>query len=152
MSDVPAAQAIIYHNRYSTSGDWHADENNQPLQADGVSVAVNGVLSMKPRSEYEAEYGVRCATNNDAEILLRRLLADDDPEELAHKLHGSLAAVFIKCGEVYAIRNTSRPLHWFKFAGAVFVVSTVDIADRAGAPSVVHNVPAFKLFRLLDYV
>lgn len=151
--ELPGANKLIYHNRYSTSGDWHCENNNQPITVGDVSVAVNGVLSMKPRSEYEAEYGIKCETDNDAEIFAQRLLADDDPERLVESLAGSIAAVFLRDGKVFAIRNNARPLHWFKRLGAVYVASTVDIIDRAvGKRVAVHNVPPYKLFDLSRHV
>lgn len=150
---LPAAGIFIWHNRYSTSGDWHDDGNNQPIADVDIAVAVNGVISMKPRPEYEQEFGVKCVTDNDAEIFMRLLQAGNPADQVASRLSGSLAAVFIKDSQVFAVRNNCRPLHWFLRHDAVYVVSTVDIADRAAGSTIeVHNVPPFQLFRLSDYV
>ena len=44
MTDPPAS--AILHTRYSTSGDWHDNNNNQPLIVGGLAIAHNGLVSM----------------------------------------------------------------------------------------------------------
>lgn len=130
---------LIYHGRYSTSGDWKQETNNQPIQTETVSVALNGVISMKPKQEYEQEFGIKCETENDTEIFNRIVERGDDPVAFVSSIRGSFAACYIKDGEVYALRNDRRPLHLFNFEGATFAVSTVDIIRRAGFKGKVRN-------------
>lgn len=144
---------LIWHNRYSTSGDWKSEDNNQPITVGDISVAVNGVLSMKKKSEYEKEYNVKCKTENDAEIFVQRLMQGESPIDFLYKLKGSFAGVFLYKGGVFAMRNNTRPLHWFKKYGAVFVVPTVDVVDRALKEKLrVQNIQPFTLFNLYEHL
>jgi len=124
------SNCLIYHNRYSTSGDWKNEKNNQPITFDNISIAMNGVISMKPKEEYEQEYDVKCETENDSEIFLR-LLQRLSPEQAIKKVGGSCAVVWLKDKFLYAARNESRPLYHFKLLDANFFCSTADIAYRA---------------------
>lgn len=123
--------ALIFHNRYSTSGDYKLMQNNQPIMAGGVSVALNGVISMKPRTEYEREYSVKCITDNDTEILNRILEKGLNPEFYFNQSQASISAVWINDGRLYGYTNGKRPLHYIKFDGSVIVVSTKDAVRRA---------------------
>jgi len=137
----------IWHNRYSTSGDWRVMANNQPIDIGFISVALNGVITMAPKEEWEEEFGVCCISNNDAEILARILEKGVDPGKFASSIRGSVAAVWLQGGKVWAVRNLQRPLHYFVASGAVFVVSTVDIARR-GAGVEPRPVPPFRAIEL----
>ena len=67
--DAYKPKRFIFHNRYSTSGDWHFVENNQPIHVSGIgAIATNGVLSMKTKDEMEADFGVKLNCDNDAEV------------------------------------------------------------------------------------
>lgn len=148
-----SGNVLIFHNRYSTSGDWQDMNNNQPIITGHRAIAVNGVLSMKPQKEYEQEFGVECHTENDAEIF-GRLLQRGVPPIIALKgLEGaSFACVFLHIGKLYVLRNNKRPLYWFQQHGAVYVVSTMDIADRAlGHKEHIHVVPAYQLLQLGEH-
>lgn len=146
-----SSKVFIYHNRYSTSGDWHTEINNQPITHQNISVAMNGVISMKPRAEYEKEYGIKCSTENDSEIFLRLLEKGILPEDIIKQIGGSCAVVWLEDDKVYAIRNQHRPLHYFIENNAVFVCSTADIAYRAIGIKTKEILPYF-LFDLDDYV
>ena len=142
---------FIYHNRYSTSGDWHSEMNGQPITHRDISIAMNGVISMKPRNEYEKEYGIKCFTDNDSEIFLKLLEKNISPEDIIHQIGGSCAVVWLDGNKTYAIRNPHRPLHYFKKGDAIFVCSTADIAYRAvGATT--KEIPPYKLFDLDSHV
>jgi glucosamine 6-phosphate synthetase-like amidotransferase/phosphosugar isomerase protein len=121
---------FIYHNRYSTSGDWMDPNNNQPIVVDKMSIAMNGVVSQKEKEEFEKEYNVKCKTENDTEIFLQ-LLKKHSIEEAIKLLRGSWAMLFIKDNYLYAVRNEKRPLHYFELENATFFCSTADIAKRA---------------------
>ncbi len=138
---------MIYHARYSTSGDWKDEKNNQPIHTE-ISVVMNGVISMKPKREYEQEFGVKCETENDTEIFNRIVEKGVDPTKFSSEIRGSMAVCYIHNGDVYALRNSRRPLHLFEFEGADFAVSTIDIARRAGFTGEIRNAIPNKLYRL----
>jgi glutamine phosphoribosylpyrophosphate amidotransferase len=69
------AWPTIAHCRYSTSGDWHVLDNCQPIVVGDLALAFNGVIHMGTKEEYEAAFGVRCVSDNDGEVFLRRLIA-----------------------------------------------------------------------------
>ena len=144
---------LIAHTRYSTSGDYKIMENNQPIQiSENISVALNGVLTMKPREEYEVEFDVQCITENDTEILARKIEKGMNISEFSRYITGSLAAVYIYNKNLYAIRNNKRPMHVFTYEGGVFVVSTVDIVDRALDKHVkIKPVTPFRLVKFLNF-
>ena len=146
-----SSKEFIYHNRYSTSGDWHSEINNQPITYRDISIAMNGVVSMKPRKEYEEQYNIKCRTENDSEIFLQLLLQGKDPEDIIHQMGGSCAVVWLDGDRVYAIRNLHRPLHYFNKDSAVFICSTADISYRA-VGSRTTEIKPYKLFDLEHYV
>lgn len=146
-------KALIYHNRYSTSGDFRDPDNNQPTHYGEISVAVNGVISMKPREEYEKDFGVSCKCDNDAEVLLRILEQDLDLVQfLKDYPEITCAMTYIHKGRILALRNNKRPLHYFQIFNSIYVVSTKDIAIRAftrlGLRVNIHDVPAFEVIDL----
>lgn len=127
------SSACVAHARYSTSGDWHSHENNQPIVFGGVALAFNGVISMANKETYEREFGVSCVTANDGEIFVRRLLAGDDPERFISSMSGSFAGVWLRDGRLYAARNARRPM-WRSDHHGRWYASTRDIFTRAGFP------------------
>jgi len=140
---------LIYHNRYDTSGDWHDMSNNQPLTFGNISIAMNGVLSMKPKNEYEKEFNVNCITENDTEVFVRKMLNNEDILDfLKNTEECTFASVILKNNKVYALRNNKRPLHWFKYNGAVYVVSTADIVKRVLKGADIYDIPKFEWFDL----
>src|SRR5208282_6667018 len=58
----------ILHTRYSTSGDYHIPQNNQPLAIGQLAIVHNGLVSMATKSEFEKQYAVKTSTENDSEI------------------------------------------------------------------------------------
>ncbi len=125
---------LIYHNRYSTSGDYRIEQNNQPIQTGSLSVAMNGVISMKPRQEYEAEYQVKCETDNDAEILNRLIERGEDLAAIFNKSTASVSSVWLRKKKVFGYTNGKRPLHYIKDRQVVIAVSTRDAIQRAIDP------------------
>lgn len=133
--DVP--RIMIGHTRYSTSGDWRDDANNQPVSACGRFVAMNGVLDGGTRAEFNARWGVACAGDNDAEIFPRRLELGQSAAEFARSVKGSLAAVWVEGAfgpvpRACAVRNARRPLYKAQVGAVTYVASTADIFRRAG--------------------
>lgn len=146
---------IIYHNRYSTSGDWQVIENNQPITVDNISVAINGVITMKPKEEWKQFYQVDCISDNDAEIFARKLKQTFEPEKVLKSIHGSLASIFLYDNNIYAIRNNFRPLYLAIVDKGIFVFSTLDIFNRATKNLKAEKIiplPSNKLIKIEDYV
>jgi glutamine phosphoribosylpyrophosphate amidotransferase len=143
---------FIYHNRYCTSGDWSNPNNNQPLNSKRFSIAMNGVISMKPKEEYEQEYDIKCYTENDSEVFLRLLEKGNSPESIIKKIGGSCAVVWLDIDKnVFAIRNKDRPLHYFIKDKAAFVCSTADIAQRALKVKT-KEISPYKLLKLNELI
>lgn len=145
--------AAILHTRYSTSGDWQTNANNQPLKTNQLAVVHNGLVSMATQEEFESAYGVATKTANDSEILLRTVLEfyNESPESgpdtasitkaLAaalgeiHEVHPPIFACGLldAQGNVVAVRDHIRPL-WFFYIkpwGVLGFASTQDIIKRA---------------------
>ena len=129
----------IAHARYCQSGDWRVLENNQPIVVDNMSFAMNGVISMGTKEEYEAEFGVTCTVDNDSEIFLRKIEGVQTTEAVIHRAHdfietirGSFAGTFLVNGRLFAGRNARRPLWKCLRYGARWYASTEDIFRRAG--------------------
>ena len=123
---------LIGHCRYSTSGDFKDHRNNQPIVAAGLSLVFNGVISMKLKSEFEAEFGVKCDADNDGEIFLRKIEQGVDPFLFLKETKCSFAGCWIEGGRLFAARNEFRPMHKAEFRGASLYCSTADIFARAG--------------------
>jgi glutamine phosphoribosylpyrophosphate amidotransferase len=131
----------IAHARYSTSGDWRTPANNQPLVVAEMALAFNGVISMGTKPEFEADFGVTCASDNDGEVFLRRLEGGEPADAFIRRINGSFAGVWLRDGRLYAGRNARRPL-WRCYAhGAWWYASTADIFRRAGFASHLAPVP-----------
>lgn len=129
----PFPRLLIGHNRYSTSGDWRTHINNQPLVSEtGMALVFNGVIDMRPKSAWEAQYKCHFTTDNDGEILLRWMERNGDPVEFLRYNDCSFAGLWLHQGVLYALRNANRPLwYWRSPSGVTFWASTRDIFVRA---------------------
>ena len=127
---VPA----IAHTRFSQSGDWKVAENNQPIISKHRALAMNGVIDMGRKSEYEYKFEVKCEVDNDAEIFLRRMEKGELSETFINRITGSFAATWIDSdkGTLFSARNERRPLWKCVEQGAIWIASTKDIFQRAG--------------------
>lgn len=147
--------AAILHTRYSTSGDWEENANNQPLtRAKKLALVHNGLISQASKEEFEEAYDVRCVTENDSEVLLKKVIQAYDEESAAgcdskpymikaisealediHAVHPPIFA----CGfltvtnDIFAVRDHIRPLWFFyiKEWNIIGFASTQDIIKRA---------------------
>ena len=130
----PLPHAIVFHNRYSTSGDFRIMENNQPVSVLGVALVFNGTVDMGTKEEMEARTGYQLTTDNDGEIVLRDFLNGMAFRRISGSTHlTSFAGLVIDAeGKVAAFRNEMRPLWAFKESACTFICSTRDIALRAG--------------------
>jgi len=129
----PVANKIIYHNRYSTSGDYKDHENNQPIHIDDISLVFNGVLDMGTKKEIEQRYDIQMYTDNDGEIVIKKCGKDKQKiQEFISKTRGSFAGLILTdSNKLYVIRNTNRPLWRLEHDNAVYFASTRDIFKRA---------------------
>lgn len=126
-------QDCILHMRYSTSGDWRDHANNQPVTLNGISVAFNGVISMKTKDGMEEEYGIDMQTDNDGELFLRHLLDGGDPIDFIADMEGSFAGIWYEedGARLHACRNMRRPLWYVDYGVEQVYTSTRDIIKRA---------------------
>lgn len=128
---------LIGHTRYSTSGDWTAHANNQPVERDGYGLVFNGVIDMGTREEMEERYGVTLDSDNDGELALRWFIdrENGNPEnfKLLHSKTGrSFAGIFMAPnGWLCIYRNEHRPLYTLGLQTR-YIASTRDIFQRAG--------------------
>lgn len=130
--EFPQTNKIIYHNRYSTSGDYKDHQNNQPIHLESCALVFNGVLDMRTKSEIEKDYGINMQTENDGEIVLQT--CGDDPSKIKQYISetkGSFAGLILTAeNKMYAIRNQNRPLWMLLHEGATFYASTRNIFQR----------------------
>lgn len=130
--------SVIGHCRYSTSGDWHIEKNNQPLVVSyypETALAFNGNIHMGLREEYEKVFDDHYETDNDGEIFLKKLMVNEgEAIELISDRKVSFAGLILQHNRILAIRNEHRPLYFSRWAGGVLFASTQDIFSRAGIP------------------
>ena len=149
--EIPDTNMLIAHGRYSTSGDWNEETNNQPIEYNNNYIAFNGDINMGTKKEMEEEYGIEMSSNNDAEIFLH-LSKNMYSEEIIEELNCSFAGIFIIDNEIYCHRNAERPLYRAIIGNSVFIASTRDIFKRCGIDKVkpVKQDKTYKLEHLLD--
>ena len=143
----PFCRAIA-HTRYSTSGDWKVSENNQPIVSESyyTGLAFNGVIHMGTKEEFERDLGVSCQTDNDGEVVLRKVLKGHTLREAVMSLPSSatFAGCLLSGYQLTAFRNAHRPLWTVEAHGGRWFASTQDIFRRAGfgpAELVQENTP-----------
>lgn len=126
--NAEAPDVFIAHLRYSTSGDYREESNNQPLQDGNLAIAFNGVISQKPKSGIEKEYGIKMPSDNDGHVLLQKYT--DKTFRNAQK--PTFASVGINDGRLFGLRNNKRPLWKSVGLNATIFASTKDIFNRSG--------------------
>lgn len=124
----------IAHTRYCQSGDWRVLENNQPIVVGDMALAMNGVIHMGTKEEFEKAFGVLCEADNDSEVFLRCLEAGEDAAHFIDRITGSFAAVWLVGDRLYAGHNWRRPLWRCRAYGGLWYTNTRDIFLRAGFP------------------
>lgn len=126
------SNSFIYHNRYSTSGDYKNMINNQPITLDYASIAMNGVFSMKKKEDYEEEFNIKCISENDTEIVLRLMENGINIVDiLKENKNISFAGIILLEDSIIAIRNKKRPLYYFETKDYIGFVSTKDTIIRS---------------------
>lgn len=122
-------ESIIAHTRYSTSGDWYDHKNNMPIIHKSKAIVMNGVVTQAPKEQWEELFGVKCDTDNDAELLLH--ISTQDIFKLSEQNKISIAcAILDKSNNIVVFRNNLRPLWFLNTTEGVYVCSTMDIAHR----------------------
>jgi glutamine phosphoribosylpyrophosphate amidotransferase len=116
---------LIGHCRYSTSGDYKDNNNNQPLTYEGESLVFNGVIDMRTKAEMERAYGIKMLSDNDGEIMLQ----SKDRMALL-KTDITYSGLVLKTNAVQFFRNEGRPGYKATRFGATYVASTADILRR----------------------
>jgi glutamine phosphoribosylpyrophosphate amidotransferase len=138
---------LLAHNRYSTSGDWKDENNNQPLLLADSALVFNGVISMKLRSEYEQEYGENYDTENDGEIFLKHIQKGNSAEQFLKNMKGSFAGAWYHNKQLFIGRNERRPLWYGLQENGIFIASTNDILKRSGIGKPIE-LPANEVYRI----
>ena len=123
---------LIGHTRYSTSGDFRVESNNQPILREDLALVFNGVIDMGTKQEMESSHQISLETENDGEIFAQHLSLGGDPVQFVKQVKFSLAALWAKGKKIFGVRNNKRPLWGCKAEGAVFISSTADIFKRSG--------------------
>jgi glutamine phosphoribosylpyrophosphate amidotransferase len=127
---------LIGHTRYSTS-DLRF---NQPIQVfDDLAIAHNGVVDQRSPVYWE-EYGYELTTTNDSELLYQSRHAGNEP--LVDFPDASMAVAELSFEQgLRFYRNGKRPLYKVKVNNGFYVMSTADIALRAGLKGAKRMVP-----------
>jgi len=129
---LPVSNKIIYHNRYSTSGDYKNHDNNQPIHNEKMSLVFNGVLDMSTKKEIESKYKIKMKYDNDGEIILQTCGTDVNLiQKFVKETTGSFAGIILTASnDILAIRNSKRPLWKLNHLDSVYLASTRDIFKR----------------------
>jgi glutamine phosphoribosylpyrophosphate amidotransferase len=144
VEEIPGEfKSLIGHCRYSTSGDYLTELNNQPIEDQNTALAYNGVITMADKKEYEIENGRHYKTGNDGEIFLDKYIRNDQWESFVFNGLFSFAGLVLGSnGSLVALRNQRRPLYVGKERGNTYFASTKDIFNRAGFSGTVQEIPA----------
>ena len=126
---------LIGHTRYSTSDLRY----NQPLSSEEIAIAHNGVVT-QDSPEMWNRYGYELNTTNDSELVLRSLIAGNEPMEEFPDASMAVCELSERKG-VRWWRNGTRPLYAVKVDNGYFICSTADIAKRAGLNGAKKCVP-----------
>ena len=130
--DLPKTNKLIYHNRYSTSGDYLNHQNNQPIFVNNISLVFNGVIDMGTKEQMQDKYNINMETDNDGEILIKKCGFDYDAiVDFVKNMTGSFAGLLMHKDKVIFIRNSRRPAWIVKKHKAYYIASTKDILLRA---------------------
>lgn len=121
---------LIGHCRYSTSDI----EYNQPISDKDFSIVHNGVVTQEPYENWEGHYKFHCNTKNDSELIFHYLKCGKDIQNIDAYFHNvSFAFLTLSAqGNIFACRNSLRPLWKVEKEDDVFYASTQNILIRSG--------------------
>lgn len=124
-------EKFIAHFRYSTSGDYQNQDNNQPIKIGAMSMVFNGVLDMGTKQEMEQKYNCSMITENDGELaILEKQKGDEFLKQFIHQK--TFAGAFLDLKKIQIIRNENRPCYLGTYEDVKIVASTKDILQRSG--------------------
>lgn len=178
-SSVPFGEfnvRMLGHCRYSTSGDWDDNENNQPLMSQEIALVHNGLVSMGTKEEFEAQYSIKANSYNDSEVILQHVLRvkystrGDDPDKVTlveslskalHRIHRVEPPIFAlgiigRWWQMLCVRDHIRPLWLFSIdsLGVKGFASTEDIINRVAEHMQVtidrQEVPPYTIINVQD--
>lgn len=130
--DLPKTNKLIYHNRYSTSGDYLDHNNNQPISDNDISLVFNGVIDMSTKEEMQKKYNIKMFSDNDGEILIKKCGFDKEKIlNFVKNMSGSFSGLMMQGNKILFVRNSRRPAWMVKKHNATYVASTNDIFMRA---------------------
>lgn len=124
-------EKFIAHFRYSTSGDYQNQDNNQPINIGAMSMVFNGVLDMGTKQEMEQKYNCSMITENDGELaILEKQKGDEFLKQFIRQK--TFAGAFLDLKKIQIIRNENRPCYLGTYEDVKIVASTKDILQRSG--------------------
>jgi glutamine phosphoribosylpyrophosphate amidotransferase len=121
---------FIAHFRYSTSGDYKVEKNNQPIKKQNTALVFNGVLDMGTKRDMEEIHNVILETDNDGELALIKY-NESDNSVLDFIKNKTFAGIFINENEIKALRNKNRPAYVGFYDDIKIITSTKDILQRS---------------------
>jgi glutamine phosphoribosylpyrophosphate amidotransferase len=121
---------MIGHCRYSTSDI----EYNQPISDNNLSIVHNGVVTQESYDKWESSYKFNCDTKNDSELIFHYIKCGKDIHDLcAYFPNVSFAFLTLDIkGNIFAYRNSLRPLWKIERNKDIFYASTQNILIRSG--------------------
>ena len=124
-------EKFIAHFRYSTSGDYKEQANNQPIEIGTMSMVFNGVLDMGTKQEMEEKYNCSMITENDGELaILEKKKGDELLKQFIQQK--TFAGAFLDLKKIQVIRNENRPCYLGFYEDVKIIASTKDILLRSG--------------------
>lgn len=127
MDGITGCRYFVFHNRYSTSGDYADHNNNQPIEHGNKYLVFNWVISQATKQENEARFGMKLLTDNDWEVLLQYIWQWGGVTDFFRQNNGSFAWIVVFDEYFLVYRNPERPLH----RSGQYFASTWDIFKRA---------------------
>ena len=122
---------FIAHFRYSTSGEYTNQENNQPIVKNGSAMVFNGVIDMGSKKELEEKYKTKLISCNDGEVVLN--IFNQAAEEVRDFIKNkTFAGLFLKDNKITVIKNRLRPCYLGVKNDIKVIASTKDILKRSG--------------------
>jgi glutamine phosphoribosylpyrophosphate amidotransferase len=126
---------FISHFRYSTSGEYTNQENNQPIVKDNTAMVFNGVIDMGSKKELEHKYKTKLTSCNDGELVLN--IFNQEAKQVSDFIKNkTFAGLFLKDNKITVIKNRLRPCYLGVKNDIKVIASTKDILKRSGIENV----------------
>lgn len=124
-------ELFLAHFRYSTSGDYKEQENNQPLTEGKISLVFNGVISQADKTTMEEKFNTKLPSDNDGWLFFSQ--AEFEFAQAILSLPNiSFACVMTDGQTLKGLRNHNRPLWAVETSEFLVIASTKDILSRSG--------------------